>query len=338
MKPIQTALIGYGLSGQVFHAPFLKTMPQYELVAVSTSKAEKAKQELGDVTVVATPEDIVQDKEIELVIITAPNEYHYPLAKAALKAGKHVVMEKPFVVHSQEGKELVEIAKDQERIISPFHNRRWDDDFLTVKKLISSGALGKITSYEAHYDRYRPQVRDRWREKDVPGAGILYDLGAHLIDQALHLFGKPDQVHGITKAQRAGAEVDDYFHIMLEYSPLQVILHSSSFVRAAGPKFEVHGTEGSFIKYGTDPQENQLKEGKVPGDDGWGASHEENDGVLTNDKHPEGIRIPTETGRYESYYEQLAEAIRKGESLPVTGQEGLEVIEIIESILQASRS
>ncbi|GGD07554.1 oxidoreductase [Pontibacillus salipaludis] len=336
MKPIKTGLIGYGLSGQVFHAPFLQSMPEFELTTVSTSKKEKAEQDLGQIHITPTPDALIQDNDIELIIITAPNEYHFPLAKAALESGKHVVIEKPFVVHSHEGKELLQIAEANNRLLSPFHNRRWDNDFLTVKKLIEGNALGDVTSYEAHFDRYRPHVRDRWREKDVPGAGILYDLGAHLIDQALHLFGSPAQVQGIARAQREGAEVDDYFHLLLDYNALQVILHSSSLVRATGPKFQVHGTKGSFIKYGTDPQENQLREGMLPNQFGWGVDSEENYGILTNDEHPDGIRVPTEKGSYESYYKQLAAAIRNEKQLPVTGQEGLNVIQIIEDILHSS--
>lgn len=338
MQPIQVGLIGYGLSGKVFHAPFVHTMDEYNLALISTSKQEQVYNDFKDVEVVSTPEEIIEEESIELIIITAPNEYHYSLAKKALEKGKHVVIEKPFVVDSTEGKALIQLATEKQLLLSTYHNRRWDSDYLTVKKLIENGELGTITYYEAHFDRYRPLVRDRWRENSVPGAGVLYDLGAHLIDQALHLFGStPKGISADVKAQREGATVDDYFHIRLDYDPLQVILHSSSLVRSPGPRFQVHGTKGSFIKYGSDPQEGQLREGETHTHPSWGEEDEKNFGVLTNDEFPDGKRIKSETGCYQTYYQQLSQAIRNNAPLPVTAKEGTNVIRIIEEVLQQNK-
>ncbi len=335
MKPVQVGLIGYGLSGKVFHAPFFRTLPQYELTLISTSKPDKVYEDMDDVKVVPTSEEIIQSDRVELIVITAPNEHHFSLGKKALEAGKHVVIEKPFVVHSEEGEALQRLADEKGLILSPYHNRRWDNDFLTVKKMIDEGALGEVLSYEAHFDRFRPNVRDRWREKPVPGGGILYDLGSHLIDQALMLFGTDfKNVSADVKAQREEATVDDYFHIRLDYDPLQVILHSSALVRSPGPKFQVHGTKGSFVKYGMDPQEGQLRDGMMPGETGWGLDLEQTYGILTNDEYPEGKRIMSEIGSYESYYTQLAEAIRNGASLPATASEGTDVIRVIEACMK----
>ncbi|MGM7700475.1 oxidoreductase [Pseudalkalibacillus sp. Hm43] len=335
MKPVQVGLIGYGLSGKVFHAPFFRTLPQYELALISTSKPDHVYEDMDDVEVVPTAEEIIQSDDVELVVITAPNEHHFSLGKKALEAGKHVVIEKPFVVHSEEGEALQRLAEEKGLVLSPYHNRRWDNDFLTVKKMIDEGALGEIMSYEAHFDRFRPDVRDRWREKPVPGGGILYDLGSHLIDQALMLFGTDfKSVSADVKAQREEATVDDYFHIRLDYDPLQVILHSSALVRSPGPKFQVHGTKGSFVKYGMDPQEGQLRDGMMPGETGWGLDQEQTYGILTNDEYPEGKRIMTEIGSYESYYTQLAKAIRNGASLPATPSQGTDVIRVIEECLK----
>ncbi|WP_349409887.1 oxidoreductase [Pseudalkalibacillus sp. SCS-8] len=332
MNPVKVGLIGYGLSGKVFHAPFFRTLPEYELQLVSTSKPENVHADMENVKVVPTPEEVIDSDQVELVVITAPNEYHFSLGKQALEAGKHVVIEKPFVVHSEEGEALMKLAEEKGLVLSPYHNRRWDNDFLTVRKLIESGALGEVMSYEAHFDRYRPNVRDRWREKPVPGGGILFDLGSHLIDQALQLFGnKPKHVGADVKAQREDATVDDYFHLRLDYDPLQVILHSSALVRSPGPRFQVHGTKGSFVKYGTDPQESQLREGKMPRSTGWGLDQEQTYGILTNDEYTDGKRIMTETGQYEAYYEQIFESIRNGAPLPVTAQQGTDVIRIIEA-------
>lgn len=335
MNPVKVGLIGYGLSGKVFHAPFFRSLPQYNLALISTTKPENVYEDIGDVTVVPAAEAVIESDEIDLVVITAPNEYHFTLGKKALEAGKHVVIEKPFVVHPEEGQALQKLAEEKGLILSPYHNRRWDNDFLTVKKLIENGALGEVMSYEAHFDRFRPDVRDRWREKPVPGGGILYDLGSHLIDQALLLFGnEPKNVSADVKAQRKDATVDDYFHIRLDYDPLQVILHSSALVRSPGPKFQVHGTKGSFVKYGMDPQEGQLRNGMLPGETGWGLDQEQTYGILTNDEFPDGKRIMSEIGSYETYYEMLAEAIRHDAPLPATASQGTEVIRVIEACLK----
>jgi scyllo-inositol 2-dehydrogenase (NADP+) len=339
MNKIKVGIIGYGFSASIFHVPLLKTIKEFEITKVVSSNAQKVKNDLETVEVVSDIEQIINDENIELVIITTPNTLHYPMTKKALQAGKHVVVEKPFVVESKEAEELIQIAKEKNRVLSVYHNRRWDNDFLTVKHCIQKGLLGDIFTYESHFDRYRPQVRNRWREQNIKGSGILYDLGSHLIDQALHLFGLPQFVTADVFPQRTGAEVDDYFHLILGYDRLRVILHSGSIVKSPGPRFQVHGSKGSFIKYGLDSQEEALKQGYKPGDAGWGADREEWYGEFTTGEGERSTTVKVETipGSYESYYQGIFEAIRHHKPVPVTAEEAMNTIKVIEYALKSSK-
>ncbi|HEV2130472.1 MAG TPA: Gfo/Idh/MocA family oxidoreductase, partial [Longimicrobiaceae bacterium] len=265
---------------------------------------------------------------------------HYPLARSALEAGKHVVVEKPFVVHTAEADELLRLAAERERILSVYHNRRWDGDCQTVEQLIESGILGRVATYESHFDRYRPQVRDRWRERDEPGSGALYDLGSHLIDKALHLFGLPETVLADVGAQRSGAVTDDYFHLLLGYGEeLRVILHSGALVRQPAFRFAIHGDRGSFLKRGLDPQEDQLKQGVRPGDPEWGVELEAQHGELVTEIEglPVHARIETLAGSYEAFYEGIGRAILEGVPPPVAALDARNTIAVIEDALQSSR-
>lgn len=332
MKQFQVGLIGYGFSGSTFHAPIIEAIPELSIHKVVSSKPELVRQRLPQAKVVNQAEALWQDPNLELVVITSPNEWHFPLAKAALEAGKHVVVEKPFVIHTEEADELIALAEQKGLILSVYHNRRFDSDFLTIRKCVESGLLGKVHTYEAHYDRYRPEVRQRWREQNVPGSGILYDLGSHLIDQALQLFGFPVSVYADLQAQRPGAEATDYFHVVLHYEQgLRVILHGGCMVKAPGPRYQLHGTLGTLIKHGIDPQEEQLKQGLGPGSPGWGEELPEHQAHLTTSLH--GLewtgRIRSERGCYEKYYEQVAAAIRTGAPNPVPAKEARDVIRLI---------
>ncbi|MCR9022037.1 Gfo/Idh/MocA family oxidoreductase, partial [Bacillus paranthracis] len=230
----------------------------------------------------------------------------------------------------------ISLAEQHNVVLSVYHNRRFDNDFLTIKKLLEENRIGNLYAYEAHFDRFRPHVRDRWREKNLPGSGILYDLGSHLIDQALSLFGKPNAISADVIKQRPGAEIDDYFHIVLHYGVKRVILRSSSYVKKAGPHFTLHGDKGSIVKYGMDSQEEQLKNGMKPGDNGYGVDIEQDFATLETEE--ESVRIPTEVGCYDMYYKGVRDSIISGEKLPVTAQEGLEVIKLIQLAVESSET
>lgn len=338
MNKVKVGIIGFGLSGQVFHAPIIQAVDGMEIVKVVSGNPQKVNQQLPDAEVVGTLDDLLTDEHIDLVVITSPNQTHYPFAKQALQAGKHVVVEKPFVINSEEARDLIETASQHNRLLSVYQNRRWDNDFLTVKQTIESGVLGEVAIYEAHYDRYRPQVTDRWREQEGPGSGMLYDLGAHLIDQALHLFGMPASVYADVFPQRAGSKVDDYFHLVLNYETLRVILHSGSLVTQHGPRFQVHGRQGSFIKYGLDSQEDMLRQGGLPGQPGWGADREEWYGELTLsvDGTMQTEKVKTLEGGYERFYESMFAAITEHTSVPVQAEDALNTIKVIELAIQSN--
>jgi scyllo-inositol 2-dehydrogenase (NADP+) len=328
-SPIVTALVGFGFSGRTFHAPFLKTLPHYRLDCVVSAQALKVKEFLPEVRVEENIEVVLKDPTIELVVLSTPNNTHYSLAKAALRAGKNVVVDKPFTVHSTEGAELIEIAKKQQKKVTVFHNRRWDGDFLTIKDIIDKDFLGDIYLYEAHFHRYRPLPRpERWKEGADPGSGILYDLGAHLLDQAVQLFGLPHSIHADVTQQRAGSIADDYFHLTLTYGKKRVLLKSSSLIYNPGPRYQIHGTKGSFLKSGIDPQEQDLMGGKNPLDPAWGRGAEEQDGLLSYDG--QHLKIPSFSGNYADFYIQLSGTIRQNNPLPVLPEDALQVIRLIE--------
>src|ERR671922_157603 len=231
----------------------------------------------------APPDALLEDPAVELAVVAAPNALHHRLAGAALRAGRHVVVDKPLVTSSAEADELIGLAGEQGRLLSVFHNRRWDGDYLTVRHCVRAGLLGRVSTYIARYDRFAPRPAGGWREGAEPGAGVLWDLGAHLVDQALRLFGLPATVWADVGIQRPGAVADDYFHLVLGYGELRAILHAGSLVRAPGPRFEVHGDRGSFVKHGVDAQAVLLEAGERPGDPGWGIEPEDRYGTLTTE-------------------------------------------------------
>lgn len=334
MTTIKSALVGFGISGQSFQTPILKTIERIELTSVVSSDPNKVKQSLANVTVYPDIDTLLTKADIDLVIIATPNDSHYPLAEKALLAGKHVVIEKPFVIESVDGYKLIELAKEVKRKLSVYQSRRFDGDFLTIKQLIEEGALGNIHTFYSSYNRYRPEVKERWREKDIPGAGILYDLGSHLIDQALCLFGMPDAVMSRLRKQRPGAQAVDHFHLILSYPELDVILHGNCLSTAEGPRFQVFGSEGSFIKYGMDPQEEFLRELKGPETTGWGEDLESNYGRVT-DQQGTINTIQTAVGGYQAFYQQMVEAISSGSAVPVEPKQALDVIRVIEAAYQS---
>jgi scyllo-inositol 2-dehydrogenase (NADP+) len=331
MQQLGVGLIGYGFAGRVFHAPLIASVPGLALRRISCSDPAGPRRDFPDAQWNADPQAMLADPDIDLVVIATPNVHHFPLARAALEAGKHVVVEKPFVVAIAEGEALIALARERGRLISVFHNRRWDSDFLTVRKLVETGRLGKVYRYEAQFDRFVPAIKPRWREEAAPGAGVLFDLGAHLIDQALQLFGLPQAVFADIARQRPGAQVDDYFQLLLDYGDVKISLHASRLVREPGPRYQVHGLGGSFIKYGLDTQEAALLRGERPGHAQWGAEAPEYHGRITVDTDGGTIRgtVDPATGCYEAYYQAVHAAIADGAPPPVTAAEALDVIRVI---------
>lgn len=313
MSPVRTALIGRGMAGTVFHAPLIRAMPELELAAVAGSADAAA---------------WIADPSIELVVIATPNLSHFPLARAALEAGKHVVVDKPFTVTVEEADALIALAAAKGRMLTVFHNRRWDGDFLTVRDVVSSGRLGEVMLFEAHWDRFRPAIKQGWREVPAGGAGLLADLGPHMIDQALMLFGTPEAVGGDVLLQREAAQVDDCFDLTLHYGRRRVRLSASTLVAAPRPRFALHGTCGSFVKYGLDPQEAALRAGGDPLSAGAGAEAEAQHGTLTL---PDGNteRVPSRPGRYLSFYEAVLRAVRDGAPPPVDARDAREGLRLI---------
>lgn len=326
---IRTGLIGYGLGGSAFHAPLIDAVPELALAAIVTSRADAVRARYPKAQVVPEPGALFADPAIALVVISTPNDTHFPLARAALEAGKHVVIDKPFANSVAEAETLIALAGERGRVLSVFHNRRWDADFLTARKLLDDKALGEITLYEARWDRFRPALRDSWHETAGPGGGVLIDLGPHLIDQALALFGPPQSLTADIAAQRAGSLVDDYFELTLHYGRMRAILSSASIVPAPRARFAVHGTHASFVKYGLDPQEAQLRAGARPDAPGYGVEEAAQHGtVIGGDGMPR--IVPSETGDYRRFYTGVAQAISGGGQLPVSPADALATLRIIE--------
>lgn len=329
-ETIRVGVVGYGYASKIFHAPLIATTPGMELTAVSSSSAEKVHADWPDVAVVDAPQALFGRPDIDLIVIPTPNETHFPLARQALQAGKHVVVDKPFTVTLSQAHELNQAAEHVGKLLSVFHNRRWDSDFLTLKQLLKNGALGDVVYMESHFDRYRPQVRQRWREDgNVVGSGIWYDLGPHLLDQALQLFGLPVAIQVDLAQLRPGGNATDYFHATLIYPQRRVVLHASMLAAAESARYIVHGTQGSFVKYGLDPQEDRLKAGERPQAD-WG--HDRRDGILTQyrDGVPREQAVPGVPGNYSAYYGAVRDALNGRGENPVPASQAIQVMELIE--------
>jgi len=316
------------MSATTFHLPFLSSSDEFEVVGVSTRRAEVVRAERPNLPVYATAEQLIDQVDADLVIITAPNDVHAALTRRALEAGRHVLVEKPFVVHSEQGFELIALAEKAQRVLSVFHNRRWDGDFLTLRRIMDDGVVGKVQILESRFDRFRPQVRERWREQPGEGAGIWYDLGPHLVDQALCLFGVPDAVTACLRALRHGSSVCDYFHVQFHYADKEVQLGSRPFTASPNLRFQLLGDLGTFVKYGFDPQEERLKQGCIPIADEWARDDAARYGQLYG--ATDGQVVPTELGGYQQFFRGLADAVQGQGPPPVTAAEALAVIQLLE--------
>lgn len=270
IQPIKTALCSFGMSGWVFHAPFIAVNPGFELYAVWERTKNLAAAAYPSVKTMRSLDEMLEDDAIELVVINTPNVTHYEYATKALQAGKHIIVEKPFTVTVQEGEELIALAKERNKIISVYQNRRYDSDYRTVKKVVDEKLLGQIVEAEIHYDRYKEEIGPKLhKETPGPGTGLLYDLGSHLIDQALQFFGMPDAIFADITIMRKVSKVDDYMELLLYYDGLRARVKSSYVVREALPSYIFHGTKGSFIKARTDVQEQRLQAHTIPGGPDW---------------------------------------------------------------------
>ena len=332
--PIRVGLIGFGFVSKTFHVPLLKATDGYRITAVSSSRPGDVTAVIPDVDVVSDPQALAATHpDIDLVVIASPNETHAPLAEAAMGAGRNVVVDKPFTITVEEARHLAAVAKEKNVLLSVFQNRRWDSDFLTVQDAMRSDLVGRVVEFESRIDRYRPDVRDRWREVPGPGAGLLYDLGPHLIDQTLLLFGIPDSVQATLAKQRRGARTDDFFQLVLRYGEMVATLQAGSLVSGGSARFSVHGDHASVIKQKPDIQEDQLRAGMVPGSPDWG--FDPDDALLYDGTSGDTRTLKAARGDQRGYYVGLREALLRRAPNPVPPEQGATVMAIIEAAFRS---
>ncbi|MCL2660827.1 MAG: Gfo/Idh/MocA family oxidoreductase [Acidobacteriaceae bacterium] len=348
MAEIGVAVIGFGLAGRVFHCPFISAVPGLALRAIVQRRGDEAAKAYPGVRILRSVDEAMAAEDVQLIVVATPNETHFALAKQALLAGKHAVLDKPFTATSAEAKELAAIASERRLTLAPFHNRRWDGDFLTVRRVLASGELGRLVNYESHFDRFRPLPREAtWKESSSSAHGMLMDLGPHLVDQALVLFGAPLQITASVRRDRDTTDIEDAFAITLHYPGLLAHLRATLLAAEPAPRFLLHGTRGSFRKYGVDPQEPALLQGaSVPpmGDARtWLGEEPSHWGTLTTAPNPADpaqlIRTPvrTEPGDYRSYYANVRDAINQKAALAVTPEDGYRVIRLLELARESSQ-
>ncbi len=331
---MNVGLVGFGLAGQAFHAPVIRAVDGLHLTTIVRRSGEPDPR-YPDVEFVRSVDELLT-RAIDLVVIATPNQTHHPIATQCLHAGRHVVVDKPFTTTLPEAESLVQLAGTQQRVLSVYQNRRFTGDFVTVQRLLAEGALGRVVSFESHFDRFRAELKpNAWRERPEPGAGVWFDLGPHLLDQAILLFGTPDAIAADLRIERDGAAVDDAFDVTLHYPTMRARLRATMLARAPGPTFAVHGTQGSFIKHGNDPQETALRGGRTPDEPDWGTEPPELHGTLTTAL---GTRaIATIPSSFTRYYENLRDAVRGTTQLAVTPDQALSVMHGLELAVSSSR-
>ena len=340
MQKIKTALLSYGMSGKVFHAPFLELHPGFELIGAWERSKKLIHEDFPLVKSYATFDELLKD-DIDLVVVNTPVDTHFEYAKKALLAGKHALVEKAFTTTVEEAEELRDIAEEKNLKLVVFQNRRWDSDFKTVKDIFDKNILGDIVEAEIHFDRYNPNLSPKaWKEGQNPGAGVLKDLGPHIIDQALVLFGFPDSLFADIRKTRENSGVDDWFDITLFYADFRVRLKAGFFVREPLPSYILHGKKGSFIKSRGDIQEDELKLGKKPMVTDWGKEPEYKSGVLHTEIEGSIVRenIPTIPGNYYGFFDGLYQSIKKNAPEPVSATDGVNVMRIIESAIESNNN
>ncbi len=337
--PIKTGLCSYGHSGYAFHAPFIHVHPGFELTAVVERSKHLTQQRYPYVKIYPDVQALFKDPNLELIVVNTPNYTHYEYSKAALMAGKNVIVEKPFTVTSAEGEELIQLAESKKLLLSVYQNRRYDSDYKIVKKVVNDGLLGDILEVEFHYDRFKEELSYKaHKEVAAKGTGVLYDLGSHLIDQALTIFGMPKAVFGDVRIIRKDSVVDDYFEMLMYYDTLRVRLKSSYLVREALPAYILHGRKGSFIKSKSDIQEALLMKGVLPDTPDWGAEAPAEWGLLHTEIDGKTVKeyLPGGNGNYLDYYQGIYAALRENKPNPVTPEDGLNVVKVIEAVFKSS--
>ena len=339
MKKIGVGLAAYGMSGEVFHAPLLSVHPGFEIIAILERSRSRSRERYPETEIVREFGELLGDRRINLVVVNTPDMFHYEMAREALEAGKDVILEKPFVLDSRKGDELIRLAADRGCLLTVFQNRRWDGDFLTVREILDKRLLGRLVEYEAHFDRYRNFIQENtWKEDPTSGTGTLYNLGSHLIDQALVIFGRPKYVTADIRIQRTGGKVDDSFTLWLGYPDIRVTLKASYLVREPGPRYMLHGTEGSFLKYGIDPQEEALKKGNLPGGPGWGTESPAGWGRLNTEIGPQDGPYKTLPGNYGAFYENIYQTLTGKADPAITAAQANLVVRVIEAALESNRT
>ena len=339
MQKIKTALLSYGMSGKVFHAPFLELHPGFELLGSWERSKKLIKEDYPEVISYSSLESILEDKTIDLVIVNTPIDTHFEYAKKVLLAGKHAIVEKAFTSNVAEAKELAALAKEKGLKLSVFQNRRWDSDFKTVKSIVDKNVLGEIVEAEFHFDRYNPVLSPKVHKETVnSGSGIMKDLGPHIIDQALYLFGLPNAVFADIRFIRANSVVDDYMDVLLYYTNFRLRLKAGFFVREPNPSYVIHGKKGSFLKSRGDVQEDELKLGKKPNLPNWGTEKEGQEGLLHTEIEGKIIKekTPTLQGNYYDFFDGVYQCLTNGKIEPVTAQDGVNVMQIIEAAFQSN--
>jgi len=340
MNKIQVGLASFGMSGKVFHAPILAHHKGFNISKIVERSKNEVKDIYPDICSVSSFDDLLSDNNIELVVVNTPDITHFDYARKALEAGKHVIVEKPITRTIKQGEDLMNLADKRNRVLSVFQNRRWDGDFLTIRKLLENEWLGRLVEFESNYMRYRNFIQpDTWKESAVQGIGISYNLGSHMIDQAVMLFGMPEAVWADIDKMRTDSEIDDFYDIKLIYPDIKVRLKASYLVREEVPRYILHGTNGSFLKYGIDPQEEMLKQGGNPSMPDWGKEPETQWGLINTEFNGLHIRgkIETIAGNYAAYYDNIYEVIRNRAELEVLPEQTLNVLQIIEAARESSR-
>jgi predicted dehydrogenase len=331
---LNVGLVGFGFAAKVFHAPVLRAVEGLRLTTI-VQRSAAGDPRYADVAFVRTVDEMLA-RPIDLVVIATPNTSHHPIAKQCLLAGRHVVVDKPFTVTLAEAEEIVRLGKEARRVLSVYQERRYTGDCVTVQNVVSEGLLGRIVTFEHHFDRFRPELKaGAWREQRLPGSGVWFDLGPHLLDYALLVFGVPQAIGADIRIERDGAVVDDAFDVTLYYPTMRAVLRASMLAAGAAPTFVVHGTKGSFIKYGQDPQEGALKAGQTPDMPNWDSESPEMYGNLTT---PQGTRaVPTIPSSFTRYYENIRDAILGKAPLAVTPEQALDVMRGLELAVASSQ-